>query len=140
MTPRLQKKLDALSNMTLGELRAEWQSLQGTLPPVLPEGILKMAVGYRLQEKALGGLSAAAGKAVRRGPDGGEKSAVSISAMAQPGVRLIRSWHGRTIEVLVTEQGFLFEDEVHASLSSIARKITGTAWSGPRFFGLTVNG
>ena len=32
--------------------------------------------------------------------------------------------------------GFLWQGTVHTSLSAIARAITGTAWNGPRFFGL----
>jgi Protein of unknown function (DUF2924) len=38
--------------------------------------------------------------------------------------------------VVVTEEGFEFEGKLHRSLTSIAREITGAAWSGPRFFGL----
>jgi hypothetical protein len=140
MTRRLQNKMATLTAMTMADLRAEWQSLHTAPPPLLPEGLLRLAVGYRLQEKALGGLPAAAAKAVRRGSDGGATSAGPPPLDIQPGTRLIRSWHGRTIEVLVTEDGFLFEDECHMSLSSIARKVTGTAWSGPRFFGLNNHG
>jgi hypothetical protein len=51
-------------------------------------------------------------------------------------MRLVRSWHGRTISVLVGEGGFMFEDRTYRSLSRIAREVTGAAWSGPRFFGL----
>jgi hypothetical protein len=37
----------------------------------------------------------------------------------------------------VLEKGYLMGDRSWASLSAIARHITGTHWSGPRFFGLT---
>lgn len=49
----------------------------------------------------------------------------------------MRTWHGRTINVSVEEDGFLFEGRRYASLTRIARVVTGAAWSGPRFFGLT---
>jgi hypothetical protein len=39
-------------------------------------------------------------------------------------------------EVTVLDQGFLHQDKTYASLSEIARTITGTRWSGPLFFGL----
>jgi hypothetical protein len=52
------------------------------------------------------------------------------------GTRLLRSWNGRSVSVLVTGSGFEFEDREYRSLSSIAREVTGAAWSGPRFFGL----
>jgi hypothetical protein len=48
----------------------------------------------------------------------------------------MRAWQGETHTVLVLEDGFEWQGEQHASLSAIARKITGTRWSGPRFFGL----
>jgi hypothetical protein len=38
--------------------------------------------------------------------------------------------------VTVADRGFVFNGETFASLSEIARKITGTRWNGPRFFGL----
>jgi len=39
--------------------------------------------------------------------------------------------------VLVAEDGFIFEGERYASMSPIARMITGAYRSGPRVFGLT---
>ena len=54
----------------------------------------------------------------------------------RPGTRLVRSWNGETYSVLVTEDGYRMGDQTFASLSSIAHAITGTKWSGPRFFGL----
>ena len=34
------------------------------------------------------------------------------------------------------EEGFRMDGKVYPSLSSVAKRITGTTWSGPRFFGL----
>jgi hypothetical protein len=48
----------------------------------------------------------------------------------------VRSWHGRTINVLVTEDGFEFDGRQYRSLTQISSAVTGTHWSGPRFFGL----
>jgi hypothetical protein len=55
----------------------------------------------------------------------------------RPGTTLVRRWHGRTHTVLVVEGGFEHQGRRYASLSPIARAITGAHWSGPRFFGLT---
>jgi len=49
---------------------------------------------------------------------------------------LVREWHGTIHQVLVVEKGFVWNDTVWNSLSSIAREITGTRWNGPAFFGL----
>ena len=54
----------------------------------------------------------------------------------KPGTRLMREWQGRTYEVVVLDDGFSWQGTRCNSLSAIARKITGTAWSGPLFFGL----
>lgn len=55
----------------------------------------------------------------------------------KPGTRLIREWHGVTHEITVEEGCFTWNGHRYRSLSQIAREITGTRWSGPRFFGLT---
>jgi Protein of unknown function (DUF2924) len=66
--------------------------------------------------------------------------AISTSPSNKPsssvGTRLIRSWGGVNHEVIVLPKGFSYRGAVHRSLSEIARLITGTRWSGPRFFGL----
>ena len=59
-----------------------------------------------------------------------------ISPQLKPGTRLMREWRGRNHEVLVLDDGFSWQGTHYRSLSAIARQITGTAWSGPLFFGL----
>ena len=53
-----------------------------------------------------------------------------------PGTRLMREWNGRTYVVDVVEGGFVLDGRTYTSLSAVAIHITGTHWSGPRFFGL----
>ena len=48
----------------------------------------------------------------------------------------MRAWNGVTHRVLVLDEGFSWNSERYSSLSQIALRITGTRWSGPRFFGL----
>src|SRR5260370_14843772 len=57
----------------------------------------------------------------------------------KPGTRLVREWQGRTYEVLVLDDGFSWQGTSYRSLSAVAGKITGTARSGPLFFGLNPN-
>ncbi|MBN8998663.1 MAG: DUF2924 domain-containing protein, partial [Rhizobiales bacterium] len=57
-----------------------------------------------------------------------------------PGARLLREWHGKTHVVTVVEEGFDYAGKRYRSLTEIAREITGTHWSGPRFFGLGAAG
>lgn len=53
----------------------------------------------------------------------------------RPGTRLVREWQGKTYHVSITASGFEYSGKSYRSLSAIAREITGTAWSGPAFFG-----
>ncbi len=54
----------------------------------------------------------------------------------RPGTRLLREWQGVVHEVIVLESSVHYRGETWPSLSAVAREITGTRWSGPRFFGL----
>lgn len=54
----------------------------------------------------------------------------------RPGIELVRAWKGVAHRVQVLPDGFLWNSRKWASLSVIAREITGTPWSGPAFFKL----
>jgi hypothetical protein len=73
----------------------------------------------------------------RTGRAGGMEAAPAPEEVLHPGSRIVRDWCGRPHVVDVVESGFVYEGRVYRSLSSIARLITGTNWSGPRFFGIT---
>ena len=103
---------------------------QATPCPAFPREVLQLAIAYRLQAKMHGDLPAATLRQLRDG------ASASSTPRLKPGTRLLRSWNGRTIAVTVAEDGYRFEDRSYRSLSAVAREVTGTAWSGPRFFGL----
>jgi hypothetical protein len=63
-------------------------------------------------------------------------SELSAPARIKPGTRLFRHWRGQVHEVFVTNTGYEYLGSPYRSLSEVARKITGTRWSGPAFFGL----
>jgi hypothetical protein len=52
------------------------------------------------------------------------------------GTVLVREHAGVLHRVAVTAEGFEWEGQIHASLSAIARAITGVRWNGHRFFAL----
>jgi len=100
------------------------------------------ALAYRIQEKALGGLKpstrrllakVAADVSARRPIQGAPEPSL------KPGSVLLREWHGTQHQVIVREDGIVFRGKRYKSLSEIAYRITGTKWSGPRFFGLKSN-
>ena len=134
----LTDQLAALVAMSPAQLRAEWRRVHRTPPPALSADLLLRGIAWRLQERQYGGLPAQTVRDLTRiatGPIGGgaaPRPEISLRA----GTRLVRSWRGATYAVSVLEDGFLFDERRYSSLSSIAREITGAAWSGPRFFGL----
>jgi hypothetical protein len=56
--------------------------------------------------------------------------------MAQTGTILVREWQGIAHRVTMLDCGVSFKGKRYRSLSEVAREITGSRWSGPRFFGL----
>ena len=56
------------------------------------------------------------------------------------GTVLVCDYQGRRHIVTVGPDGYVWEGNPYSSLSAIARAITGTAWSGPRFFALKPSG
>ncbi len=136
----LEAMLLGLPNMNADELRREWRRLFRSHPPRhIRRDLLVLAIAWKLQEKIYGGLTAAekrrlAGFAEELRKNGDLSAGPAIRL--KPGLRLVREWRGETHVVLVLEDGFEWNGERRRSLSAIARKITGTHWSGPRFFGL----
>ena len=135
---RLGDRLNGLAAMPPAALRAEWRRLYRAPAPAFSPDLLVRGIAWRLQEKASGGLAPAVERvlirmAAKETPLSGS-SANSVNL--RPGTRLVRSWNEETYNVLVTDNGFRFNDQNYTSLSGIARTITGTKWSGPRFFGL----
>ena len=56
------------------------------------------------------------------------------------GTVMVREHQGILQEVMVVPGGFSWREQTYASLSIVARAITGTSWNGPRFFGLLGRG
>ena len=135
--------LSRLPQLDLGELRQEWRALyKAEASPHLSRELLVRAVAYRMQEVALGGLRPGQQRQLRQIAQQLKQTGAANTPPRpelKPGTRLVREWQGRTYDVLVLDDGFSWQDTHHRSLSAIARKITGTAWSGPLFFGLKPN-
>ena len=131
----LDQRLAALSDMSRKDLLACWQSTYGKPPPArLSRSFLEKAIGYELQVQALGGLSTRTRRSL--GAALTTKNGPCPRSSLQAGTRLVREWQGRVHEVEVLDDGYLWSGRRHRSLSAIALSITGTKWSGPRFFGL----
>jgi hypothetical protein len=135
--------LARLPELALSELRQQWRALyKSEASPHLSRELLLRAVAYRLQEVALGGLRPEHQRQLRQfAQQFNETGEIRRRARVElkSGTRLVREWQGRTYEVLVLDDGFSWQSTHYGSLSAVARKITGTPWSGPLFFGLKQN-
>jgi len=123
------------------ELLILWAKVYGGRQPPrhISNGLLRRAMAYRIQERALGGLKPALKRQMQMIVTGGAKTEDFVRAglMASEGIRLIREWHGKVYEVLVHKDRVEMNGQIYKSLSEAARFITGVRWSGPRFFGLS---
>ncbi len=132
--------LAALARLSRKDLINEWSRIYRSHPPQkFRRELLVLGIAWKQQECLLGGLSAATkrqldelARTMAEKSDLGRLRTISL----RPGARLIREWDGETHEVLVVDDGFQWRGQIWASLSAIAREMTGTRWSGPRFFGL----
>jgi len=129
-----------LEKMTSHELRIEWQRHYGAeAPRRASHDLLVRGVAYRMQERAQGSLKQSTRRMLQtlaRKLEAGGDIAPSNTPALTPGARLVREWRGRTHTVSVLDKGFEYAGERYRSLTQIATLITGTKWSGPRFFGL----
>ena len=140
MEANISGQIAHLRRLSRQQLLDLWQELHKmAISPGLRREVMIPFLAYRIQEIAYGGLKTATRAELRRLARALERSP-SNELLNQPriksGTRLSRHWHGEMHEVFVTESGFEYEGVAYRSLSEIARKVTGTRWSGPAFFGL----
>jgi hypothetical protein len=137
---RVLDEIKALESATVPSLKAQWKAALKRDPPRFAKrGFLTQVLAWEVQARAFGGLKSSIHRQLLAL---GAQNCSSTSKIIQPvvklrpGVKLFRSWRGVTHEVMVTDKGFLWRGQPFDSLSTIAREITGTRWSGPLFFGL----
>jgi hypothetical protein len=101
-------------------------------------------LAYRMQAAAFGDLDPATEQALKRiarqrrrsKPESSGQKRGKRRRTLKPGTVLVREWDGELHRATVTVDGFSWNGKTFGSLSMVAKAITGTQWSGPRFFGL----
>jgi len=128
--------LEKLAKLDRDDLLKHWPSLYGKDPPAsMSRSLLLHAIGYRIQEKFLGGLKSITRRQLSQfATSDGTTSPAATSVRS--GTRLLREWHGVTYEVMVCDDGVVFKGKRYRSLTEVTFAITGAKWSGPKFFGL----
>jgi hypothetical protein len=146
-TESILRQLAELESLPTEELRARWNVFYGQEPPRFNRQFLIKRLAYRIQEIAYGGLDE-----VTRGrmeslldDEGYDEMGRKVLKPARrateraivPGTVLVREWQGERHEIIAMEDGgFEYRGMPYRSLSAVARKITGTNWNGPAFWGL----
>jgi len=135
----LAAEIAGVSKLGIDDLRERWKAMYGKAPSrEIGRSFLTRAIAYRLQERAYGGLKPSTRRLLAQDA---EETATGSSKrpqtrMAQSGTILIREWQGTAHRVTMLDDGVSFNGKRYRSLSEVAREITGSRWSGPRFFGL----
>ena len=127
-----------LADLDRKALAVIWEQAFGKpLPAKLYRAMTLFLLSYRLQELRYGGLSPAAERHLASLlPRDDGKAARPTARRLRAGAQLLRTWRGRDYTVTVTDTGFFWNGKTYRTLSPIAKKITGSPWSGPVFFGL----
>jgi hypothetical protein len=129
------REIADLSDLNRENLIARWCAIYGVPPPrKLSRALLEKALAYEIQCATFGGLSGTAKRALQEAVK--TKGRATGTRLLNPGARLVREWNGVVHEVDVAGDDFVWQGETYRSLTAIACRITGTKWSGPRFFGL----
>ena len=161
---RMQSELDALEQMTTAELIERYKEVHGHICRTRHRRYLIRKVAWRIQANAMGGLSERAKKRAaelandadmrvmapktvlcpNEGPGHTVRATVRDGErrdprLPSPSTAIVRHYKGRTIRVLVLEDGggFEWEGERYRTLTAVAKKVTGGHINGFRFFRLT---
>jgi hypothetical protein len=145
------EEIAALRKQSVGELLGRFAALYGTESRSRNRDFLWKRVAWKLQALREGGLSndavASAARLAKgadlraRPPVGALTAAVEVHKrdprLPAPGTVLRREHGGEVHEVTVLADRFEYRGGYFKSLSAIARQITGCAWNGFLWFGLT---
>jgi Protein of unknown function (DUF2924) len=135
----IEAEIDRVRSLGLDGLRALWRTtFRSSQPPAFTKDLIARFLCWHIQEQALGGPDPGMAKllgAIARD----DKPKADRSRRLKTGTVLVREYQGERHTVTVVANGYVWREATYASLSTIARAITGTNWNGPRFFGLRID-
>ena len=156
------RKIHALRQKTVAELRCEWERLYGEPTRSRSRDYLFRRLAWRVQEIAHGDLSDCAKDRLEelapdvftrtRTPREALDAAVAANKpktadpapglkrdarLPTPGTVISRTYHGRELRLLVLDDGFELDGVRYGSLTEAAKAATGSHWNGRLFWGLT---
>ena len=114
---RIEGEIARLRDLSLEELRAQWQRQMRTpAPTCFKSDLLFRTLAYQLQVKAFGGLDRATERLLDRLAEAEDPGAVLASLRRRrikPGTELIREWAGTAHRVVVAESGFAYAGQTY---------------------------
>src|ERR1700752_628564 len=135
----VETEIDRIRSLGLDELRSLWRATFRTAPPPgFTKDLVARFLCWHLQEQAFGGLDPKIAKNLTSLARG-DRSRMERPRSLRRGTLLVREYQGERHTVTLVANGFIWREATYASLSTIARAITGTNWNGPRFFGLRID-
>lgn len=164
MPDTIRCELAALEKMTTADLVKRYEALYGHACRTRHRAYLKRKIAWRIQANAEGDLSERARQRAAELADEAEVRVMAPKAMVCPpqngngvtttrafdpatprdprlppvGSAIVRKYKGKTVRIVVLEdgEGFEHDGDRYASLTAIAKKVTGTHINGFRFFQL----
>lgn len=139
LKPTVAARVAALPKLPMSELWSLWDQYFPRRPAHHHRGYVEGRVAYKIQEEAFGGLPEESRRQLIR--IGAAQSKIKgprrTEVTVVPGTVLVREFGDGEHRVTALQDGrFEYSGETFRSLSAVARRITGTQWSGPVFFGL----
>lgn len=145
----IEEKLMALKSMGTAELRREWERLNGEPPRSYNRQWLYKRLCWMVQAAVFGGLSPQAERriqellpeALRWFPightflKGNDAVLPTKRSLLSSGTIIARKYRGRTLQLLVREDGgFELDGAIYPSLSAAAKGATNSHWNGRLFW------
>ena len=137
MTKTIIRQIIDLETKSASELRQAYnQIMPKQCAANANKEYLRPRIAYRLQELSFGSLSEENKNKLLKIADGTSLNSLKRHTDLMIGTKICREWNGNLHEVQILKDCFEYCGQKFKSLSSIARKITGTRWNGPKFFKL----
>lgn len=159
----IDQQVAKMQRMPVSELQEKFADICGEQPRSHNRQWMIKRLAWKLQAREFGGLSELALRRAAEIADTCDLSDLRLTAprdfknsevvatlasaptaldsrLPMPGTLITRKYKGQTLCVMVLADGFEFEGDRFKSLSAVARHITGSAWNGFLFFGLTKKG
>jgi len=133
-TATIEAEIDRIRSLGLDEIRNRWRKTLASPPPAaFSKDLIVRFLCWHLQEQAFGGLDPNIAKVLNSLLRGDKHRP---DRRLKPGTVLVREYQGLRHTVTVAPDGYVWREQAYASLSAVARAITGTSWNGHRFFGV----